>query len=326
MKLLLSCVNTVVSFIGYDLVQKKAFWYCPADRVRACGAAYDFTSGSLLVSTDNELTSFPANGEIIRTALPGPHENLAHSVHVLEDLGIGVADTGNSRLLLFGPDRKAFLTLNPLEGWQDVPKDALHLNDFVLTPEGVVASCFNYQPFRAMEFSGYRWQTGGHGLLLSLKRFQGRTLCRILAGGLNCPHSLCWHKDSLYCCSSATGDFLRFAYSGRGQLEEKGRVRITTDHFLRGVLPLEDGGWVLGGSAVRRADGHGMALFRLDAGGAIETLPVAAAGEIYDILPWEAAIMEPVADRMADLPSLFGDGESEYPAPCALDPAYRASV
>ena len=41
MNILLSCVNSLVSFIGVDLERGEAFWYCPSDRLRACGAAYD---------------------------------------------------------------------------------------------------------------------------------------------------------------------------------------------------------------------------------------------------------------------------------------------
>ena len=53
MKFVLSCVNSLVSFVGYDLAARQAFWYCPADRLRACGAAYD--GDGLLIASDNTL-------------------------------------------------------------------------------------------------------------------------------------------------------------------------------------------------------------------------------------------------------------------------------
>lgn len=319
MRILLSCVNSVVSFIGFDLEAGTSFWYCPADRVRACGAAYDPEQGALLVASDSFLTRFEAGQGKTAFRLPGPHENLAHSVHVLPGLGIGIADTGNSRVLICDRDMKAVIPYSPVEGWKDIPPDALHLNDFVLTSRGMVVSCFNYQSFRYLETPGYRWQNRGYGLLLSLEKRNGRTLGRVLAPGLECPHSLIWRQDSLYCCASATGEFVRFAYNSRDLLVEEERIFITDAHFLRGALPLEDGSWILGGSDRRREDSEGMAVYRLWPDRTISKLRVAGAGEIYDILPWEPGIMDAIADLMNGLPPDHADGESVYPPPCTLE-------
>ena len=316
MKILLSCVNSVVAFIGFDLEAQHGFWYCPSDRLRACGAAYD--SDALLVATDNTLTRISATTGIKRITLPGPHPNLAHSVHPIDGMGIGVADTGNSRLLIYGQDMEASVSFEPLEGWGAIPPDAIHLNDFVRTPQGFVASCFNYQPYRTVEVPGYHWQSRGYGLLLSLEKHKGRNVGRVLAGGLHCPHSLVWHNDRLYCCASATGEFVRFAYNAQGMLVEESRTLITKDHFLRGALPLEDGSWILGGSSLRRVDSKGMAVFRLMPDGTIHTMHVASAGEIYDILPWNEAIMRPAGNLMNSLPPVLADPDNVYPEPCVL--------
>lgn len=314
MKILLSCVNSLVSFVGYDLGARQAFWYCPADRVRACGAAYD--GDALLIATDNTLTRMDAAGSIVRVSPPGPHDNLLHSVHPLEGAGIGVMDTGNSRLLVYGELDAPPVSFEPLEGWGHIPPDAIHMNDFVRTPRGLVASCFNYRPYRTVDAPGRQWQKMGYGLLLSLEKAGKRNVGRVLAGGLSCPHSLVWHEDRLYCCASATGDFMRFAYNAHGMLVEEERVHITDGHFLRGALPLEDGAWLLGGSHIRSDQGAGMVLFHLGADNSVETLRVAGAGEIYDILPWNGAVMRPVAALMRDLPPVFADGETVFPPVC----------
>ncbi len=104
MKLLLSCVNSLVSLIGYDTEKCESFWYCPSNIVRACGACYEYAEHStaqpsqdaLLIATDSTITRYGAAGTVESINLPGPHENLAHSVHIV-DGQIGVADTGNSR-------------------------------------------------------------------------------------------------------------------------------------------------------------------------------------------------------------------------------------
>lgn len=318
MKILLSCVNSVVAFIGLDLSTKKSFWYCPADRVRACGAAYDYKSKALLVASDNILYRLHASGKDERINLPGPHVNLAHSVHMLDESSIAVTDTGNSRVLIYGHDLKGFLTYEPLESWGAIPEDAIHLNDFVQTPFGLVASCFNFQSFRSLEEPGHAWQKRGYGLLLTLEKFGKRNVSRVVGMGLACPHSLVWHNDRLYCCSSATGEFLRLRRTEQGIFVEEERKLITTEHFLRGALPLEDGRWILGGSSLRKADRAGMGVFILSPDGSIETIPVAPAGEIYDILPWEQSIMKPVSELMLKLPPEFAEEGNEYPAPCKL--------
>jgi hypothetical protein len=232
---------------------------------------------------------------------------------------IGVADTGNSRVLIYGHDLKNFMAFEPLEPWGEIPLDAIHLNDFVQTPYGLVASCFHYQSFRALEIPGHVWQPKGYGLLLSLGKMGGHDISRVAASGLSCPHSLIWHEDRLYCCSSATGEFIRLRHNGYGGFVEEERRFITNEHFLRGALPLEDGSWILGGSHIRRVDSKGMAVFRLHPDGRLETFRVAPVGEIYDILPWDPAIMEPVAETMLSLPPDYAEEGNEYPPPCKVE-------
>ena len=319
MKILLSCVNSLVSFIGFDTDAASAFWYCPANQLRACGAAYDPERKALLVATDTTLTRIGPNGRIDKRELPGPHANMAHSVHLLEGMGVGVADTGNSRVLVFGDDLQGAIEFSPLEGWGTIGPDVIHLNDFVSTPYGLVASCFNYRPYRAVETPGTVWQKNGYGLLLSLEKRHGRNVGKVVGSGLDCPHSLVWKDERLYCCASATGEFVRLAPTPRGQFVEEERIAVSSDRFLRGALPLEDGGWILGGSSSRRTDGaKGMAVFILDGNNAVQTIPVGPIGEIYDILPWDREIMSGAAEYMHSLPPSLGEEGYTYPPPCVL--------
>ncbi len=318
MKILLSCVNSLVSFVGYDTEKAQSFWYCPSDRVRACGAAY--SNDALLVATDSSFYRYSEAHGMEHTALPGPHDNLAHSVHLVQGQSIGIADTGNSRVLVYSNDMKACTTFDPLEGWGEIPSDAIHLNDFVRTPQGFVASCFNFRPYRSVERPGFRWQNRGYGLLLSLEKHNGCNVGRVLAAGLSCPHSLVWHEERLYCCASATGEFLRFAYNAQGLLVEEARFFISSEYFIRGALPLDDGSWLLGGSSLRREASKGMAVLRLAPDGTVTELPVAAAGEIYDILPWNDAVMRPVSAVMSALPPVHATEGNAYPPPCILSP------
>lgn len=319
MKILLSCVNSLVSLIGFDLEKKRSFWYCPANKLRCCGATYDQSGGALLLTHENSVIRIQPSGRIEEFPLPGPHRNLAHSIHCIGQDNIGVADTGNSRLLIYGSDLKNAIAYNPVEGWGSIPEDAIHLNDFAVTPKGLVASCFHYQPFRnTIDRHDFAWRECGYGLILSLEKHKKTDVSKVLASGLDCPHSLVWHDNALYCCSSATGDFIRMRQDDRGFLTLESRQHITSMHFLRGALPLDDGGWLLGGSSQRRKDDRGMALYRLRPDFSVEELYVAEAGEIYDILPWDEALMPAVTRILYNLPSTE-DGENLYPPPCLLE-------
>lgn len=319
MRVLLSCVNTAVSLVGYDIDAHAAFWYCPANRLRACGISIH--ENALWVASDAAVTRVTATGaEMI--SLPGPHHNYAHSIHYLGDGLLGVADTGNSRVLAIG-GASASLSYSPLDGWDQkhVPEDAIHLNDFLPWGRGILASAFSYQPFDRWRHSELQWKSEGWGVLLEMKRYKGHTISRIVASGLDCPHSLVLHNNDVYCCSSAHGEFMRFATSDYGILRLAEKVKVTDHHFLRGALRLEDG-WLLGGSSTRKiADGGGMCLYMLRDNGGVEEWQLGGPGEIYDILPWEDSLMPGIADRLLKLPVLDIDGE--FPPDCILPDKYR---
>jgi hypothetical protein len=315
MKLLLGCVNSLVSLVGYDTEAQKSFWYCPANILRVCGI--DYTDSGLVIASDNSLYEITAAG-IHEFRLPGPHDNLAHSVHV-GDTAIGIADTGNSRLLFKDPGGSALISYDPLEGWDERPADAIHLNDFIPWKNGFLASCFSFKPFGALKANAAEWHRGGHGLILHMYRSGGMTVTRIVASGLSCPHSLRHHDGRVYCCSSKDGTFIEFHEHENGMLYESARTTITGTHFLRGALRHEKG-WLLGGSSVRRGNGHTpMVVFDHDPEtGTTRTLPVARTGEIYEIMPWRDEVMAPLVDIINALPVSHED-ENTYPPVTPLE-------
>lgn len=316
MRVLIACVNSAASLIGYDVERRAPFWYCPGNQLRVCGICMH--DNALWVASDGTLARI--DGRKFRlTALPGPHDNYAHSVHPLGGSLLGVADTGNSRILLISGG-EAGLSISPLAGWGEadaIPEDAIHLNDFApWGNDGVIASAFHYQPFSRWRHSDLDWHSEGWGVIFEMRRHKGHTLSRIVASGLNCPHSLTVHDGDVYCCSSPRGEFYHFTPDDNGLLRRVGQRKVTDSHFLRGVLRMEDG-WLLGGSSRRhQADGGGMSLIRLSDSGATEVLPVAGAGEIYDILPWDDALMPAITDTIHALP--IQDLEGEFPHPCVL--------
>ncbi len=317
MRVLLGCVNSAVSLIGYDTDLERSFWYCPADVLRVCGICLH--KGALWAASDGMVQRLDAGG-VTRTALPGPNDNLAHSIKPLGTDMLGVADTGNSRVLMLAGERCA-LSLSPLEGWgEPLPPDAVHLNDFVSWRDGVLASTFNHQPFGFWKETDLNWKNEGWGCLFHLRRHAGRTTARIAASGLDCPHSLALRDDNVYCCSSAAGTFLGYSPDKHGLLREVERCKVTDTHFLRGCLRL-DTGWLLGGSSLRRRkDGGGMVLFLLSDTGDVRRLPVGGPGEIYDIIPWDGTIMPGICRMLLRTPGM--DLEGEFPPRCALPVEY----
>lgn len=167
MKVLLSCVNSSFSLLGFDWDRGEVFWELPSERLKVCGICYD--GRALLVASDNAVTRFTPL-DVNRISLSGPHEALGHSVHLINEHEFGVVDTGNSAVRVFRKNLEPSYVLNPVAHWNDVPEDAIHLNDFAVTPFGILASCFGYRPWRSVQqsLSWEEWCRGGYGLILNL--------------------------------------------------------------------------------------------------------------------------------------------------------------
>ncbi|MCR4665893.1 MAG: hypothetical protein K5657_01210 [Desulfovibrio sp.] len=320
-RLLLSCVNTRVSLVGFDLKREAPFWYCPSTVLHACGAVYD--QQALWVASDATLCRI-GKESLSFVSLPGPHANYVHSVKQASDGLLVLCDTGNSRLLFFDGSVLP-LSLSPLEEWERagcrLPFDAIHVNDCLPWRDGFLVSAFSHEPFTAWKETGVPWQKAGLGCIYYLTREGKRTLARIVACGINCPHSLVLHEGDIYCCSSASGDFLQFHPDEENRLHLVKTVHVTSTHFLRGALRI-DGGWILGGSSRRHAeDGGGMLLYKLADDGGCRTMIAGGTGEIYDILPWNP-VLEPFCDTLEKAPDKFED-DGANPPRCHLPSEYR---
>lgn len=298
MRLLLGCVNTSVSLMGYDWETGEIFWAVSRDALRVCGVCYD--GPDLLVAGDNTLTRIQPGGGFC-TPLGGRFDALAHSVHPMGDGRSGVVDTGNSRLLCVDPGGAIVDVYEPIASWGEVPHDAIHLNDFAVTPAGILASCFDYRPWRKVKAgtSWDDWCTGGYGLVLNLTGDGPTGAGRVVGCGFNHPHSLNYVDDRLTLCSSATGVFHVCELEWHGLVREARRYQVTEDHFLRGACRC-DGGWFLGGSSTRHGQvmSNTIEIYRLEtATGRVERRSIPGTGEIYDILPWREEVMQPLIRR-----------------------------
>lgn len=293
MKVLLSCVNSAISLAGFDWEQGDLFWSLPTEKLRTCGIAY--SDGRLIIGSDDRL-HIVGHSAMRTIKLPGPHSPLLHSVGPLSRNRLAAMDTGHSCLRIYDYHGSPLEVLSPLAGWNSIPPDAIHLNAFVETPYGILASCFDYRPWRAarQRKSWESWCHGGYGLVLNLDGGQDGHSGRIVACGLNHPHSLLWHDEHLFICSSATGVLHRLKPTEDGCFIEVGRMKITETHFLRGMCVFENQ-LVLGGSTAR----HGQALCQEMAvyclsrqTGELRHKLIPVPGEIYDIVPWHDDVLE----------------------------------
>jgi len=301
MRFLISFVNSPLSLGGFDWDSGKLFWRISSDRLRACSICYD--GESLLVSSDDELRRFtPTNHTKVQ--LPGPYPSQGHSVHLIDKDTIGVADTGNSVIRLFSSTSEHLRDLAPVADWPQLPHDAIHLNDFAVTPHGIIASCFDIRPWRSVQarFGDRKtWSTSGLGVLLNVS--DGNGSGRVIGCGLDHPHTLVYRSPYLFNCSSSHGTFHRWKFTDRGTMLRVQDIHVTQEHFLRGACCV-DNIWYLGGSTPRHTQPlcHRMAVYRLDeASGTTERKLLPIGGEIYDILPWRENVMHPV------IRSHFGD-------------------
>jgi hypothetical protein len=214
----------------------------------------------------------------------GKFSAASHSIHPMSNGRIGFADAGNNRIYRMSADGTSKKALNPLIGYPRV-FDAIHLNDFVETPIGILASCFDYRPWRIVKGRfPEAWAVGGFGLILNITKYG-----RVEYSGLDHPHSLKCEGNSLYVCSSSIGVFHQFDldYS----LVEKKKWEITDDHFLRGACHIGDT-WYLGGSRNRHRGGKSRrgAIYTLK-GDTVVRRDLTSLVDIYDILPWDDSIM-----------------------------------
>ncbi|MBQ9537612.1 MAG: hypothetical protein IJU79_07510 [Desulfovibrionaceae bacterium] len=253
--------------------------------------------------------------------IPGKYDNYAHSVKLISDSQLAIADTGNSQIHFFDGEQFT-LTFSPLENWDSIPIDAIHVNDVLSWDSGLLVSAFSYQPFTVFKQTKFDWQHAGLGCLYHLQRFEHRTISRIVAAGLQCPHTLTQFADHVYCCASAQGDWIQFALSPQKLLYEAQRTHVTDTHFLRGALCYQDG-WILGGSSRRHEDGSGgMQLYYLADDGKIETIWQGGSGEIYDILYWDQEIMGDVCAVLEHAAIRFSD-DKDFPPRSILPKEYR---
>ena len=81
MRVLLGCVNSSVSLVGYDLEARAPFWYCPGNVLPVCCICVH--QGALWTASDNAVQRLDAAG-LRELPLPGPHDNLAHSIKPLD--------------------------------------------------------------------------------------------------------------------------------------------------------------------------------------------------------------------------------------------------
>lgn len=317
-RILISCVNTLVSLVGINLSKKQAFWYCPSNILRSCGVCYG--ENCLYVSTDDSLQRVSKEG-ITKFSLPGKYEHYAHSVHLIEKGQLGIADTGNSQIHLF--DGKHFpLSFSPIENWQDIPLDAIHLNDFLPWEGGLLCSAFSFQPFTSWKKTAFPWMKDGWGCLYYLRRFEQKTVSRIVATGLQCPHTLVNHEGDVYCCASASGDWIHFEKTGQNLLYEKERIHVTDSHFLRGALRIPNG-WLLGGSSQRHEEERdGMQLYFLSDEGEVSLVWEGGCGEIYDILPWDKTLMPPICEMLSKAEA-DEEMEGDFPLRFSLPKEYQ---
>ena len=146
MKLLISCVHSDYSLLGYDSEADQVFWVCSSKRLKACGIAYH--GNDLLVATSNIVTRFGCDGTVNLSRFEGRANPLFHSIHPINDDLVGVVDTGHSQVLLLSRNNQVVRSLSPFQFWGNDHQDAVHMNDFAMTRHGMVASCFGYRPWR----------------------------------------------------------------------------------------------------------------------------------------------------------------------------------
>jgi hypothetical protein len=302
MRLLLSFVNSTIALAGYDWKEGRIFWALSSERLKAGGICYH--GSDLCVGAGDRVVRLSPTGSSSQIVISGPYNPRLHGIHPIDEFAIGVVDTGNSTVRIINLEGHQIGLYNPVGAWLEIPDAAIHLNDFVVTPYGVLGSCFDYRPWRTIRelISDDDWCCGGYGLVLNLSS-KHNSNCNaggcVVGCGFNHPHSLAFHAPFLFLCSSATGIFHVSRLASSGVLVPHSEVQITKTHFLRGACKIANY-WYLGGSTFRheRLVAENLEIYRLDVStGRLNTRVIEGRGEIYDILPWRDDLLEPIIAR-----------------------------
>jgi len=291
MKILISLINSNKvqsdrSVLCFDLQNKKMIWGIKDSSLSSCGMCY-FDS-ALWFAGDNNVTKIDRQ-QTFRFDYQSKYPMQLHSIHPIGKGQLGLVDTGNSVIRIIDSMGKQVKKLSPLESWGDIPADVIHLNDFAVTPHGIIASCFDYRPYRKVreDIPWSKWCSQRYGILINVTGNHVVGPGAIVGCGFNHPHSLVYHEPFAYLCSSATGSFVRIAFDKDGFVQQKREFHITSNHFLRGAMRVGKN-WVLGGSSMR----HGEVLnstaslfFFNENTKLIREYDLGFPGDIYDIIP-----------------------------------------
>ena len=267
--------------------------------LRSCGIC--FFDSALWFSSDDEVVRIDCH-ETTRLKYKARYPMELHSIHPIGDKKLGIVDTGNSVIRIIDKSGQHIETLSFLDSWGDIPKDAVHLNDFTSTPHGLIASCFDYRPYRTVrkDIPWNTWCSQRYGLLINITGNQVVGPGAIVGCGFNHPHSLHYFEPYIYLCSSATGELVRLSLDEHGFVKQKLEFAITSEHFLRGSMRIGSK-WVLGGSSMR----HGQVVnntaalyFFCEKTKVIQKYDLSFPGEIYEILPWREEY-NPIFDSLS---------------------------
>ena len=219
--------------------------------LRSCGMC--FFDSAFWCASDDEVVRIDRD-HTYRFRYQARHPMELHSIHPLGNGFLGLVDTGNSVIRIIDKGGKQVDTLSFLDSWGELPHDVVHLNDFTNTPHGLIASCFDYRPYRNVrkEIPWNKWCSQKYGLLINVTGNPVVGPGAIIGCGFNHPHSLQYHDPYVYLCSSATGTFIRLSMDKNGFVTKKVEYAVTSEHFLRGALKIGSK-WVLGGSSMRHA-------------------------------------------------------------------------
>jgi len=284
--------------IGYDWDTGKIFWKIEHKYVVCQGVCYD---NNVLRATCGSVVAKITPHRVFVRKIEGRYNAQTHGIHLIDRDTYGVADIGNARVIIYSRETDQVVNyLCSVSHWGNpLPEDVLHMNDFVATPFGILATAFNHRPWRSVRerISVERWfNLDGDG------RETGE---RVVGTGLTHPHTLHYIDPYVYVLSASKSLFHIFELNPSSQtLVEKTRIRIADSFWLRGSCCIGgqyDNTWYFGGIRSKylldvnnRQKQGDLSIFRMSKMFQIEEKKVGINGSIFDVLPWKDNVMNPI--------------------------------
>ena len=277
--------------VGYDWDNNEVFWALEKDKYRKLTLGICYENDNLITASFNALMRLTPT-EAIKTRIREGYGTRLHSVHPIGNELIAVANPANDCIQTVDREGNVVETVSlRVEG--DLRYDLYHLNDFTVTPYGILGTVFGYRPWRVFrDMVGLdKWSRIPLGMVINISDYG-----RVVACGLTAPHSINAINDKVFVCSSHSGELV--CYEQGPILKELWRKQFTDrNRFFRGMHIISETEYFVGACRMDHSESVSTAKIFYIYGNHIDWRVAEEFTGMYDLLPWREEVLGPIINK-----------------------------